>query len=73
MLCPKCGEDHAYRTAPGTEWESLNCHACGLLVHVGALRTRRTEPTPPAEGDPGEDGLHEEGLDAEGRDEDEAA
>lgn len=71
MQCPKCGEDHAYRTAPGTEWESLHCHACGLLVHVGALRTRRTDPV--AEKGPGEDGAGEDGLGGGGRDEDEAA
>jgi uncharacterized protein (DUF983 family) len=44
MRCPKCGENHAFRTSPGTEWEELHCHACGLLVHVGALRTRKAEP-----------------------------
>jgi hypothetical protein len=68
MQCPKCGEDHAYRTAPGTEWESLNCHACGLLVHVGALRTRRSDPVPP-----GAEGHGAEGHGGDGRDEDEAA
>jgi predicted RNA-binding Zn-ribbon protein involved in translation (DUF1610 family) len=44
MRCPKCGGDHAYRTAPATEWEELHCPDCGLLVHVGALRARRDEP-----------------------------